>query len=158
MLWHANPNVTDHRCDRSSCARRCSRPLAGPRRGTYRPAPRPLFAEDAQIPRAELRVVVDPIRPPPRQSRQTPLRWAEPSPEAAAYAALLGELAGFGGPALLRSPWMAVLDRSESDLISLLRRAESTGLARIRAGGGVVQIDARHPLAENLGVPQLGDS
>ncbi|MBV8399561.1 MAG: hypothetical protein JOZ17_12590 [Acetobacteraceae bacterium] len=29
----------------------------------------------------------------------------------AAYAALLGSLAGFGGPALLASPWIAVLDR-----------------------------------------------
>ena len=82
---------------------------------------------------------------------------AEPSPEAAAYAALLGELAGFGGPALLRSPWMAVLDRSESDMLSLLRRAESTGLTRIRAGGGVVQISTRRPMAEILGIPELVD-
>jgi hypothetical protein len=82
---------------------------------------------------------------------------AEPSPEAAAYAALLGELAGFGGPALLKSPWMAVLDRSEADLLSLLRRAESIGLARVRAGGGVVQISARRPLAEVLEVPELAD-
>jgi len=80
---------------------------------------------------------------------------AEPSPEAAAYAALLGELANFGGPALLSSPWMAVLDRSEADLLSLLRRAESIGLARVRAGGGVVQISARRPMAEVLGVPDL---
>ena len=82
---------------------------------------------------------------------------AEPSPEAAAYAALLGELAGFGGPALLRSPWMAVLDRPESDLMSLLRRAESVGLARVRAGGGVIQISARRPMADILGVPELAD-
>jgi hypothetical protein len=82
---------------------------------------------------------------------------AQPSPEATAYAALLGELAGFGGPALLRSPWMAVLDRPESDLMSLLRRAESIGLVRVRAGGGVVQISARCPMAEVLGVPELAD-
>ena len=82
---------------------------------------------------------------------------AEPSPEAAAFAALLGTIAGFGGPALLRSPWMGLLDRSEADLLSLLRRAESAGLARVRAGGGVVQIDVRRPMAEALEVPHLAD-
>ena len=84
-------------------------------------------------------------------------RLADPSPEAAAYAALLGSLAGFGGPALLRSPWMRLLDRSEADLLSLLRRAESAGLARVRAGGGVVQIDVRRPIAQLLEVPDLAD-
>lgn len=82
---------------------------------------------------------------------------AEPSPEAAAFAALLGSIAGFGGPALLRSPWMRVLDRSETDLLSLLRRAESAGLAHVRAGGGVVQIEVRHHMARVLGVPELAD-
>lgn len=82
---------------------------------------------------------------------------AEPSPEVAAYAALLGELAGFGGPALLQSPWMAALDRSESDLLSLLRRAEAIGLTRVRAGGGVIQISTRRPMAEILEVPELAD-
>ena len=57
-------------------------------------------------------------------------RMADPSPEFAAYAALLGSIAGFGGPALLRSPWMRLLDRSESDLLSLLRRAESRGVSK----------------------------
>src|SRR5262249_4374995 len=41
---------------------------------------------------------------------------AEPSAEAAAFAALLGTLAGFGGPALLQSPWMRLLDCSEAGL------------------------------------------
>jgi hypothetical protein len=82
---------------------------------------------------------------------------AEPSPEVAAYAALLGELAGFGGPALLQSPWMTVLDRSDTDLLSLLRRAESIGLVRVRAGGGVVQISARGLMADVLGVPEIAD-
>lgn len=82
---------------------------------------------------------------------------AEPSPEAAAYAALLGSLAGFGGPALLASPWMRLLDRPEGDVISLLRRAESAGLARLRVGGGVIQINVRQPLAQTLGVPALAD-
>lgn len=84
-------------------------------------------------------------------------RLADPSPEAAAYAALLGSIAGFGGPALLRSPWMRLLDRSEPDLLSLLRRAESAGLARVMAGGGVVQIDVRRPMAQVLEVPDLAD-
>ena len=57
---------------------------------------------------------------------------ADPSSEAAAYAALLGSIAGFGGPALLRSPWMRLLDHSEADLLSLLRRAESGGLTRVK--------------------------
>lgn len=83
--------------------------------------------------------------------------FAEPSVEAAAYAALLGELAGFGGPALLKSPWMAVLDRRDTDLLTLLRRAESIGLVRVRAGGGVIQITARRPMADMLGVPELAN-
>ncbi len=82
---------------------------------------------------------------------------AEPSPESAAYAALLGELAGFGGPALLHSPWMAVLDRADADLLSLLRRAEALGLTRVRAGGGVVQIDTRRPMADFLEIPELAN-
>ncbi len=82
---------------------------------------------------------------------------AQPSAEAAAFAALLGSLSGFGGPALLRSPWMRLMDRSEADLLSLLRRAESAGLARVRAGGGVVQIDVRRPMAQVLEVPDLVD-
>jgi hypothetical protein len=84
-------------------------------------------------------------------------RLADPSPEAAVYAALLGSIAGFGGPALLRSPWMRLLDRSEVDLLSLVRRAESTGLARVKAGGGVIQIDVRRPMAQMLEVPELAD-
>jgi hypothetical protein len=82
-------------------------------------------------------------------------RLADPSAEAAAYAALLGLIAGFGGPALLRSPWMRVLDRSEADLLLLLRRAESARLARVKASGGVVQIDVRGPMAQVLEVPDL---
>jgi len=82
---------------------------------------------------------------------------ADPSPEAAAYAALLGSIAGFGGPALLRSPWMRLLDRSEADLLSLLRRAESVGLVKVKAGGGVIQIDVRRPMAQILEVTDLAD-
>jgi hypothetical protein len=52
---------------------------------------------------------------------------------------------------------MRVLDRSETDLLSLLRQAESSGLVRVRAGGGVVQIDVRRPMAQFLEVPDLAD-
>lgn len=82
---------------------------------------------------------------------------ASPTPEVAAYAALLGELAGFGGPALLRSPWMAILDRADTDLLTLLRSAESLGLTRIRAGGGVVQISTCRPMADLLEIPELAN-
>jgi hypothetical protein len=82
---------------------------------------------------------------------------AEPSPEAAAYAALLGSVDGFGGPALLASPWMKVLDRPETELVGLLRRAEAAGLALVRAGGGVIQIAVCRPLARVLGMPILGE-
>ena len=84
-------------------------------------------------------------------------RVVDPSAEAVAYAALLGSIAGFGGPALLRSPWMRVLDRSEADLLSLLRRAEFAGLARVKAGGGVIQIDVLGPMAKQLEISDLVD-
>jgi len=83
---------------------------------------------------------------------------AEPTAQTAAYAALLGSLGGFGGPALLASPWMRVLDRPEADLLSLLRRAEAAGLVQLRAGGGVIQLNVRRPLSQVLGVPALADS
>jgi hypothetical protein len=88
-----------------------------------------------------------------RKRRSSPVA----TPEAAAYAALLGALAGFGGPALLASPWMRMLDRSESEMLNLLRAAEGTGLLRMRAGGGVIEINVRRAMAENLGVPELAD-
>lgn len=81
----------------------------------------------------------------------------EPTAQTVAYAALLGSLAGFGGPALLASPWMRVLDRTEADLLGLLRRAEAGGLVQLRAGGGVIQINVRRPLSQVLGVPALAD-
>ena len=83
---------------------------------------------------------------------------AEPTAHVAAYAALLGSLAGFGGPALIASPWMRVLDRSEADVLGLLRRAEGAGLAQLRVGGGVIQVNVRRPLSQVLGVPALADS
>lgn len=65
---------------------------------------------------------------------------ARPTPAAAAYAAYLASLAGFGGPALIASPWLDVLDVAASERLSLLRRAESEGLVRVRAAGDVVEV------------------
>jgi hypothetical protein len=62
------------------------------------------------------------------------------TPVAAAYAALLASLAGFGGPALIASPWMAALDVSSHERLTLLRRAESLGLVRVRAAGDVIEV------------------
>jgi hypothetical protein len=83
---------------------------------------------------------------------------AEPTAQAAAYAVLLGSLAGFAGPVLLSSPWIRVLDRSEADVIALLRRAEAMGMVQMRVGGGVFQIDVRRPMAQLTGVTALADS
>jgi hypothetical protein len=79
------------------------------------------------------------------------------SPAAAAYAALLGSLAGFGGPALLASPWIGVLDRSPREVRALLRRAEGDGLLRLRAAGDVVEIEVKRHLAPALEIPELAD-
>ena len=79
------------------------------------------------------------------------------SPAVAAYASLLGSLAGFGGPVLLASPWIGVLDRSEAEVLALLRKAEGDGLLRLRAGGDVVEIEVRRHMAAALGIPDLAD-
>jgi len=82
---------------------------------------------------------------------------ATASPVAAAYAALLGEFAGFGGATLLASPWMRTLDRSEIEMMALLRQAEGSGLLRVRSAGDVVEIRIREAMASTLGVPELGN-
>jgi hypothetical protein len=79
------------------------------------------------------------------------------SPAAVAFAALLGSLAGFGGPMLLASPWIAVLDRSGAEVLALLRMAEREGLLRLRAGGDVVEIEVRRHMASALEIPELAD-
>ena len=83
---------------------------------------------------------------------------ANPTPTVAAYAALLAGLAGFGGPMLLASRWMDVVDRPIEDRLSLLRQAEGLGLARVRTAGDVLEIDVVRPMAETLGVPSLVNS
>jgi hypothetical protein len=79
------------------------------------------------------------------------------SPVATAYAALLGSLAGFGGPALLASPWITVLDRSKTEVLALLRKAEGGGLLRLRAVGDVIEIEVERHMAAALGIPELAD-
>jgi hypothetical protein len=93
------------------------------------------------------------------KGRVRKVRAATPavSPAAAAYAALLGSLAGFGGPALLAAPWIAVLDRSRAEVLALLRRAEADGLLRLRAGGDVVEIEVKRHMAAALEIPELAD-
>jgi hypothetical protein len=82
---------------------------------------------------------------------------AKATPAAAAYAALIASLCGFGGRRLLESRWMDVLDRPGEDRIALLRQAEGLGLARVRSVGDVLEIDIRGPLGRILGVPELGE-
>jgi hypothetical protein len=82
---------------------------------------------------------------------------ARATPAAAAYAALLASLCGFGGRRLLESRWLDVLDRPLEDRIALLRQAEGLGLARVRSVGDVFEIDVRRPLGRTLGVPELGE-
>ena len=77
------------------------------------------------------------------------------TPAAAAYAALLAGLCGFGGMRLIESRWLDVLDRPVEDRMLLLRQAEGVGLARIRKVGDVIEIDIRGPLTRTLGVPAL---
>jgi hypothetical protein len=79
------------------------------------------------------------------------------SPPVSAYAALLGSLAGFGGPALLASPWLAVLDCSKVELLALLRKAEGDGLLRLRSGGDVIEVEVRRHMAAALEIPELAD-
>lgn len=78
------------------------------------------------------------------------------SPASVAYAAWLATLAGFGGPALMDSPWLDVLDRSRDERLGLLRQAEALGLTRVRAAGEMVEIAVRQPLAQTLRMPDLG--
>lgn len=82
---------------------------------------------------------------------------ARATPVAAAYAALLASLCGFGGPRLLESRWLDVLDRPIEERLALLRQAEGLGLARVRSAGDVLEIEVRRPMADTLGVPGLVD-
>jgi len=74
-----------------------------------------------------------------------------PTPAVVAMAALLATVAGFGGPSILSSIWMHVLDLSADQALDQLRRAEAIGLARVRSAGEVTEISVRQPMATTLG-------
>lgn len=78
-----------------------------------------------------------------------------PRPAVAAFAALLASVCGFGGPALLSAPWLALLDINPEQALDLLRQAETQGLARVRAAGDVIEISLKQPIAKTLGLETL---
>jgi hypothetical protein len=78
-----------------------------------------------------------------------------PAPSNVAFAGLVASIAGYGGPALLSSPWMEALDLSPELALDLLRQAEGIGLARVRSAGDVTEISLRQPLQKTLEVPSL---
>ena len=78
-----------------------------------------------------------------------------PTPATVAFAALIATACGFGGPAILSSGWMRVLDLGPEQALEALRRAEAIGLARVRSAGDVTEISVRQPMAGTLGVPEL---
>jgi len=80
---------------------------------------------------------------------------AEPTPFIAAYAALIATVCGFGGPALLDSVWVTVLDVSRDRALDLLRQAEGHGLVRVRSAGDVLEVSVRQPMSTTLKVPEL---
>jgi hypothetical protein len=78
-----------------------------------------------------------------------------PAPEVVALAACIASVAGFGGPAILNSPWMRILDLTPDQALDELRRAESLGLARVRSAGDVTEISTRKQIAATLRMPEL---
>jgi len=78
-----------------------------------------------------------------------------PTPPTVALAALIATASGFGGPSILSSGWMKVLDLAPEQALDALRRAEAIGLARVRSAGDVTEISVRQPMAAALGVPEL---
>jgi hypothetical protein len=82
-------------------------------------------------------------------------RRVSATPSTVALAALLATVSGFGGPAILNSGWMKVLDLSPDQSLDQLRRAEAIGLARVRSAGDVIEISVRQAMAATLGVREL---
>jgi hypothetical protein len=78
-----------------------------------------------------------------------------PTPGTVAFAALLASVAGYGGPSILSSMWVRILDLSPEQALDHLRRAEAMGLARVRVAGDVTEISVRKPMANTLGVQCL---
>jgi hypothetical protein len=82
-------------------------------------------------------------------------RRVAPTPSTVALAALLATVSGFGGPAIMKSGWIKVLDLSADQALDYLRRAEAIGLARVRSAGDVTEIVVRQAMASTLGVREL---
>ncbi len=74
----------------------------------------------------------------------------EATPEATAFAAFIAQAAGFGGSAVLSSPWMAVLDAPPEEQLGLLRRAQGRGLVRVRHAGAVFELQISPELTANF--------
>lgn len=82
-------------------------------------------------------------------------RRVSATPSNVAFAALIAGFCGYGGPSILSSVWMHVLDLSPDQALDHLRRAEALGLARVRSAGDVTEIAIRQPMATTLGVREL---
>jgi hypothetical protein len=76
---------------------------------------------------------------------------ANATPEAAAFAVLLARRAGFGGPTLMNSTWLNVLDVAPEERMSLLRLAQGRGLVRVRQAGSVLDIEPSAELTVDPG-------
>jgi hypothetical protein len=82
-------------------------------------------------------------------------RRVSPTPSNTAMAALIATACGFGGPSILSSIWLQILDLTPDQALDHLRRAEGRGLAKVRAAGDVTEILVRQSMATTLGVPDL---
>ncbi|MCB9617771.1 MAG: hypothetical protein H6722_35495 [Sandaracinus sp.] len=69
-------------------------------------------------------------------------RRVTPTPGSLALALWMGCCEGLAGQALLESHWTRVLDRTGPELLPTALQAKQLGLLHVRAGGGVVEIDA----------------
>ena len=66
-----------------------------------------------------------------------------PTPGCLAMALWLGALEGLAGRALFDCSWARVLDSTGPELLPVALQAKQLGLIHARAGGGVIEIDAR---------------
>ena len=76
------------------------------------------------------------------RSRKT-RRQVVPTPGPLAMALWLGMIEGLAGRALLDSRWTRVLDARGTALMPLALRTKQLGLIHVRAGGDMVEVDAR---------------
>ena len=70
-------------------------------------------------------------------------RRVVPTPGSVAMAFWLGAKEGLTGRALLDNRWTRVLDHPGAALMPVALKARQLGLIHVRAGGGIVEIDAR---------------